>query len=182
MTYRVGFFCKKCEDQFECDWTFGADVTCAHCGTVWETDWDTNSDDDISGPWLTTPREAQHHPNYDIVGRFGYRTPFWATVNGIRSRFEMREHMNIGKAWMCAELDGRLPPGIYTESRMTDISETQSDAEALSPHETTLSPEPRQSVTYPDLSSSGCHVVPRTALPWPAAPTCSLRPVISGRK
>lgn len=78
------------------------------------------------GGWLYTDADRQPdpppHANYEVVGRFGHNRPFWATVNGVRSRFEVREHMNIGKAWMCAEIDGRLPPGIYTESRMSNIS------------------------------------------------------------
>ena len=43
----------KCDKDFETKWSFGKDVTCPHCKTTWETDWDTDADDNVSGPWIT---------------------------------------------------------------------------------------------------------------------------------
>lgn len=79
------------------------------------------------GGWLYTEAdrkpEPPPHPNYAIVSKFGLHRPFWATLKGVRSRFQLVEHMNIGKGWMCYEIDGKLPRVIYTESQMTDIDE-----------------------------------------------------------
>src|ERR1043166_2205618 len=50
-----------------------------------------------------------------------------ATVNGIRSRFRIVERMNLGPGWMCKELDGKLPGGIYASQRMTDIAEQDNE-------------------------------------------------------
>lgn len=53
MTYKVEFYCKACGEEFEADWLFGDNVQCPHCGATFETDYETNFDDDILGPWLT---------------------------------------------------------------------------------------------------------------------------------
>ena len=39
------------------EWNFD-NVTCSLCGTEWETDYDTNFDDDIVGPWITGKADA----------------------------------------------------------------------------------------------------------------------------
>lgn len=61
--WTVEFECKKCGDDFEENWTFGDEVKCPQCGTWWETDFETNYDDDIFGPWLdreiTDPEEIK---------------------------------------------------------------------------------------------------------------------------
>jgi len=41
------------------DWVFGDDVTCPTCGKVWATDYETNYDDDIQGPWITGAAEGK---------------------------------------------------------------------------------------------------------------------------
>ena len=65
--------------------------------------------------------------------------PFYATVNGTRSRFIKVEHSNIGEGWNCIEIDGKFPKreGFLSGSRtfhtneMTEIVEIDpSDAAA----------------------------------------------------
>lgn len=56
--YRVELVCKKCDQGFIAEWDFGDNVTCSNCGTVWETDYDTDYYDNISGPWITTEAGA----------------------------------------------------------------------------------------------------------------------------
>lgn len=46
---------------------------------------------------------------------------FTATLDGVRTRFVAVEHFNVGPGWMCRELDGKLKPGIYGSSNMTDV-------------------------------------------------------------
>lgn len=76
---------------------------------------------------LRRAHEAENetpHPNYEIVGRFAYGAPFWATVDGVRTRFVKSEHANIGKGWWCNDIDGKSPRGlhaVYTDADMTDI-------------------------------------------------------------
>lgn len=46
------FVCKKCDAEFTTgEFPFGDDVTCPHCGTVFETDWDY-VDEDSMAAWL----------------------------------------------------------------------------------------------------------------------------------
>jgi hypothetical protein len=45
------FTCKECAQEFYAAWEFGDRVTCPYCGAVWETDYDTDGDDDVYGPW-----------------------------------------------------------------------------------------------------------------------------------
>lgn len=64
--------------------------------------------------------------------------PFFATVDGIRSRFIKVEHMNIGEGWMCLEIDGKFPAfrsllsggRTYQTSEMVDIVEIDPNDEA----------------------------------------------------
>ena len=46
------FSCRECMKDFDCVWTFGEVVRCPHCKIEWETDWDTDDEDNIYGPWL----------------------------------------------------------------------------------------------------------------------------------
>lgn len=52
--WSVDFVCLACRKEFTAK--YGAwespDVTCPHCGTSFETDYDINYDEDVSGPWL----------------------------------------------------------------------------------------------------------------------------------
>ena len=50
--YKAEFTCKGCEKDFETEWTFGDEVTCPHCQTTWETDYEEDWNMNISGPWL----------------------------------------------------------------------------------------------------------------------------------
>lgn len=52
MAFECDFECKKCDKEFTVDWDYGDEVTCPHCGTVWETDYEENWDFNMSGPWL----------------------------------------------------------------------------------------------------------------------------------
>lgn len=47
------FTCKKCNEDFKSEWNFGDEVTCPHCKTKFETDYEEDCDMNISGPWLT---------------------------------------------------------------------------------------------------------------------------------
>lgn len=49
--FEVEFICDKCAQPFTVDYQLGEDVTCAHCQTVFRTDYD-DSDDGIINPWL----------------------------------------------------------------------------------------------------------------------------------
>lgn len=49
----VHFTCKACSRGFDTEWLFGDDVQCTRCGTTFKTDYDTDSEDNIIGPWLT---------------------------------------------------------------------------------------------------------------------------------
>ena len=40
---------------------------------------------------------------------------------GKRYRFRAVEHVNIGEGWMCLELDGRLPRGVYWDGDMSEF-------------------------------------------------------------
>ena len=54
------FECLNCGKTWECDdWDFGDTVTCPHCGAEHDTDWDTDSDDNIYGPWITGLTEQE---------------------------------------------------------------------------------------------------------------------------
>lgn len=59
MAWKVDFTCDAypvgngCGAEFEAEWSFGDEITCPSCGRVYETDYETNSGDDIQGPWLT---------------------------------------------------------------------------------------------------------------------------------
>lgn len=46
---------------------------------------------------------------------------FRATYEGETYRFSAAEHANFGPGWMCLEIDGRLPSGVYDSSRLTDV-------------------------------------------------------------
>jgi len=50
--YTETFICPECDESFSCSWDFGDDVECPHCETVLRTDYETNSDDNIVGPWI----------------------------------------------------------------------------------------------------------------------------------
>jgi hypothetical protein len=60
--YDVEFSCPTCvtdfTTDFTVDWTFGDEVECPSCHAVYETDWETNGDDDVQGPWLSTEVSA----------------------------------------------------------------------------------------------------------------------------
>ena len=51
------FTCKKCDKDFTAEWDFGDAVTCPHCDTQWETDYE-ESWDGIQGPWLTIEKKS----------------------------------------------------------------------------------------------------------------------------
>lgn len=55
--YTYSFECMKCDKDFTAEWNFGDDVTCTHCNIRFETDYDTNEDDDINGPWLVQKKD-----------------------------------------------------------------------------------------------------------------------------
>lgn len=57
--YNCDFTCPKCEKDFEAPWLFGDHVICPYCKTEFETDYETNEDEDIQGPWIVndTPNE-----------------------------------------------------------------------------------------------------------------------------
>lgn len=46
---------------------------------------------------------------------------FTATYRGVTARFVVVEHVNVGEGWLCRELDGKLRPGVYPTTEMTDI-------------------------------------------------------------
>ena len=48
----MDFTCRNCQTDFAVTWDFGDVVTCPTCGTAWETDYETNADGDVFGPWL----------------------------------------------------------------------------------------------------------------------------------
>lgn len=56
---------------------------------------------------------------------------FTALYKGERYRFRTAEHFNIGPGWMCWELDGALPRGVYGSHEMTDV---QSLGEVIAPY------------------------------------------------
>lgn len=49
------FDCPNCGLEFDAPWTFGANVTCPHCREDWETDYEIDSEESVSGPWITGP-------------------------------------------------------------------------------------------------------------------------------
>lgn len=61
------------------EWNF-SNVTCPTCGREWETDYETDRDDDILGPWITGPaKENINTKHYDApaapqrcIGSDGY--------------------------------------------------------------------------------------------------------------
>ncbi len=57
--YTVEFECKKCGEVFAADWDFGDEIICPHCKITWETDYDTDWDDNVSGPWLTVEAKGE---------------------------------------------------------------------------------------------------------------------------
>lgn len=59
----------------------------------------------------------------DPVSAFGYRQPFSATFDGVRSRFMKVEHFNLGPGWMCSEIDGKLPSGIIGSHMLEDVKD-----------------------------------------------------------
>ena len=46
------FTCPIDHEEFEAKWSFGDRVTCPKCKSKFETDYETNYDDDIQGPWI----------------------------------------------------------------------------------------------------------------------------------
>ncbi len=53
MSEQHEFTCPQRGQWFEAEWSFGEDVTCPHCGTEWETDYDVDIEDNVSGPWIS---------------------------------------------------------------------------------------------------------------------------------
>ena len=53
MAYQVELTCPGCDEEFECEWSFGDDVRCPHCGRLWSTEWETDGEDNVHGPWIT---------------------------------------------------------------------------------------------------------------------------------
>lgn len=48
--------CPKCHCDEDMEGSFGDDVTCPCCGTVWETDWDYTSYDSMAC-WITKEKD-----------------------------------------------------------------------------------------------------------------------------
>lgn len=51
----VELSCPKCEADIT-EWSFD-DVQCPQCLAIYETDYETNYDDDIQGPWIVRERD-----------------------------------------------------------------------------------------------------------------------------
>lgn len=52
MTWTPTFRCPKDGREWQEEWTFGGEVTCPECSTVYETEYEVDYDDNVSGPWL----------------------------------------------------------------------------------------------------------------------------------
>ena len=52
----VELTCPDCDAEIT-EWSFD-DVECPDCHAIWETDYETNYDDDIQGPWIVRKRAA----------------------------------------------------------------------------------------------------------------------------
>lgn len=53
---KADLICQKCEKEWECEFPWGKDVPCPHCGTINATDM---SDDDALDAWTTGIKAAQ---------------------------------------------------------------------------------------------------------------------------
>ena len=52
MSNKTEFECLECGKSFEAPWDFGDDVECGHCHATFETDYEVDADENVSGPWL----------------------------------------------------------------------------------------------------------------------------------
>lgn len=48
----VTFTCLECKKEFDCLWTFDDDVSCPECYTAFDTDYDLDIYEELTGPWL----------------------------------------------------------------------------------------------------------------------------------
>lgn len=71
------FTCPICGHDFTAAWEFGDTVTCPHCGTQYETEYETNADDDIIGPWLGTIIQKEHTMPNDTTNKVSFTPGPW---------------------------------------------------------------------------------------------------------